>query len=83
MGEKLTESERITILMIRGFGDRQRSYDQVREVFNENFPDRNPISKDAVSLTVRRFSEHGTVQDSPRCGRPLLQLPQRRRRKYF
>lgn len=56
--------------MIRGFGDRQRSYDQVRFIFNETFLDRTPISKLTVERTIRRFSNTGSVKDNPRSGRP-------------
>ncbi|XP_046683411.1 chorion peroxidase-like [Homalodisca vitripennis] len=41
----LTETERINLLMMRGYGDRVRSYDEVVHLFNDTFPDRPPISK--------------------------------------
>ena len=67
---KLSEKERITLLMIRGFGDRQRSYNQVQLIFNETFNDRTPISKSTVERTIRRFSDTGSVRDNSRSGRP-------------
>lgn len=70
MAQKLTEKERITLLMIRGFGDRTRSYDEVQRVFNNFFHERPQISKSTVERTVRKFQEEGTVKDLPRTGRP-------------
>jgi len=34
---KLTERERITILMMNGYGPNQRSYEAVRNLFNQQF----------------------------------------------
>ncbi|XP_024869057.1 uncharacterized protein LOC112452865, partial [Temnothorax curvispinosus] len=66
----LTERERITILMMRGYGDRVRSFEQVATLFNDTYADREPISKSTVQKTVRRFEETGSVKDRPRSGRP-------------
>jgi len=70
---KLSERERISLLMIRGWGDRERSYDQVRLLFNETFRNGdglNHISKSTVERTIRRFVGQGTVKDLQKCGRP-------------
>jgi transposase len=67
---ELSEQERITLLMMRGYGDRIRSYEQVKHLFNETFPDRNPISKSAVKKTIKRFEETGSVKNRPKSGRP-------------
>jgi len=70
---KLSERERISLLMIRGWGDRERSYDQVRLFFNETFRNGdglNHISKSTVERTIRRFVGQGTVKDLQKCGRP-------------
>ncbi|KAK0156950.1 hypothetical protein PV328_012088 [Microctonus aethiopoides] len=70
---KLSEKERINILMIRGWGDRERSYDQVCTIFNEVYRTREGlprISKSAVEKTIRRFRDHGTVANLPKSGRP-------------
>lgn len=68
---KLSEQERITILMMRGWGDRERSYNQVRMLFNNTFRnDLDPVSKSTVERTVQRFTEHGIVKDLQRTGRP-------------
>lgn len=66
----LTEKERITILMMRGYGDRVRSFEQVATLFTDTYADREPISKSTVKKTVTRFEETGSVKDRPRSGRP-------------
>ncbi|EFN69196.1 hypothetical protein EAG_13720, partial [Camponotus floridanus] len=43
---------------------------EVVDLFNATYPDRNPISKSTVQKTVIRFHETGTVKDRPRSGRP-------------
>ena len=68
----LTESERITILMMRGYGDRVRTFEEVKNLFNDAFPNRNPISKATVLKTVRRFEETGNCRDRRRSGRPAV-----------
>lgn len=68
---KLNEKERITLLIIRGDQGRERSYEETRQIFNQRFPQRPPISKSVVEKTVKRFLETGSVQDRPRSGRPL------------
>lgn len=67
----LSEMERITVLMMRGYGDRVRSYEEVVHLFNDRFPDRPPISKSTVFKTVKRFEDTGSVKDRPRSGRSL------------
>ena len=45
---KLSERERVSVLMMRGWGVRVRSYDQVRLLFNRTFRNGeglNPVSK--------------------------------------
>ncbi|KAJ8946748.1 hypothetical protein NQ318_002578, partial [Aromia moschata] len=68
---RLSEIERIEILMIIGYGDRRRSFDQVVVIFNELHPDREPLSKSTVSKTLQRFHETGGVKDRPKSGRPV------------
>jgi len=70
---KLSLQERVTLLMMRGWGDRVRSYEEVRVLFNQTCrdgEDLNPISKSTVERTIRRFRDHGIVNDVPKCGRP-------------
>jgi transposase len=66
----LIEKERITILMMRGFGDKIRSYQEVVHLFNDTFDDRPPISKSTVYRTVDRFERTGSIKDEPKFERP-------------
>ena len=67
----LTERERIVILMMRGYGDRERSFRDVRNLFNIEFrADRQQISAATVQKTCQRFRDTGSVKDRPRSGRP-------------
>lgn len=69
---QLSERERITILMMIGYGDgHQRSYETVRTLFNQQFRvGQTPISKSTVRSTWERFDLHGTVRNLPKTGRP-------------
>jgi transposase len=70
---KLSEQERVSLLMMRGWGDRVRSYNEVRVLFNRTFRNGDglsPVSKSTVERTVRRFMDNGTVKDLERSGRP-------------
>ena len=58
--------------MMRGWGDRVRSYDQNRLLFNRTFRNGqglNPVSKSTIERTVRRFMNHGSIKDLQRTGR--------------
>lgn len=66
----LSEQERIEVLMLRGYGDRVRSYEEVAHLFNDLHPDHAPITKSTVYKTVIRFEETGSVKDRQRSGRP-------------
>src|SRR5215467_5317971 len=66
----LTNTERITILMMRGYGDKMRSHQDVANLFNDTYPNRDPISKVTVYRTVSRFERTGSVADERRSGRP-------------
>ena len=69
---KLSERERVSVLMMRGCGDRARSYDQVRFRFNRTFRNGeglSPVSKLTIERTVRRFMNHGSIKDLQRTGR--------------
>ena len=59
--------------MMRGWGDRVRSYDQVRFLFNRTFRNGeglNPVSKSTTERSVTRFVNHGSIKDLQRTGRP-------------
>lgn len=67
----LTERERITLLMMRGYEDRERSFRQVRDLFNIEFRvGRQQISAATVQKTYQRFQDTGSVKDRQRLGRP-------------
>lgn len=71
--QNLTEQERVSLLMMRGWRDRVRSYNEVRVLFNRTFRNGDglsPVSKSTVERTVRRFMDNGTVKDLERSGRP-------------
>ena len=70
---KLLERERVSVLMMHGWGDRVRSCDQVLLLFNRTFRNGeglNPVSKSTIESTVRRFINHGSIKDLQRTGRP-------------
>lgn len=67
---ELSEKDRITLLMMRGWGDQQRGYKTVTRLFNENFRnENNRISKSTVIRTIQRFEDLGSVKNRPRSGR--------------
>ena len=43
--------------MMSGYGDRVRTFEEVKNLFNDSFPNRNPISKATVLKTVRRDAD--------------------------
>lgn len=66
----LNERERITLLMMVGWGNNRRSHEEACHLFNDYFPERQPICRTTVGRTVQRFMETGSVSDRPRSGRP-------------
>jgi len=67
---ELSEKDRITLLMMRGWGDQQRGYKTVTRLFNENFRnENNRISKSTVIRTIQRFEDIGSVKSHSRSGR--------------
>jgi len=69
MAGKLSEREKITILMMRGWGDNKRSYSAVVRLFNDTYPNRR-INKSTVLKTIERFRETGNVKNCSKSGRP-------------
>jgi len=63
MAGKLSECERITILMMRGWDDNERSYSAVVLLFNDIYPNRR-INKSTVLKTIERFRETGSAKRS-------------------
>lgn len=67
---RLSERERISLLMMRGWGDLRRSLNDVTGLFNRTFRIGGiPLSKSTVSRTINRFETTGSVQDRPKPGR--------------
>src|SRR5215467_12306134 len=68
----LSEQERISLLMMRGWGDRLRSYTDVKNLFNYTFRNAdNGISRSTVHRTIRRFEQTGSAKNRPKPGRPI------------
>lgn len=68
---KLSETQRIEILIMIGCGDRIRTQHEVCQMFNAKYPD-TQISQSAVSRVERKFRESGHVRDLPKSGRPSI-----------
>ncbi|KAJ4426085.1 hypothetical protein ANN_26894 [Periplaneta americana] len=66
----LSKRERIQILMIIDYGNRQQSHRETANLFNGMHPDCNPIPHTTMTRIVRKFTETGNVKDLPRSGRP-------------
>jgi len=63
--------------MMRGWGDRQRSYSEVRLLFNETFRNEGEgISISTVSRIIRRFV--GTNKNRQKSERPRFQATEER-----
>lgn len=66
---QLSEKQRIEILMMYGYGDRKRTQEEVRLLFNNLYPD-TPITQSTVSKILKKFYATGTVANLPKSGRP-------------
>lgn len=66
---RLSERERIAVLMMVGYGDRLRTHEEACDVFNAKYPEKQ-ISTSTVSRLVAKYDESGSVADLPRSGRP-------------
>jgi len=69
---EFSEKDRITLLMMRGWGDQQRGYKTgyKTRLFNENFRnENNRISKSTVIRTIQRFKNIGSAKSRSRSGR--------------
>lgn len=69
--DRLSETERIEILMMVGYGDRKRSYKEVCMLFNQAHPNKN-INKSTVAKTLKRFNDTGNVKNRGKIGRPKV-----------
>ena len=69
--QHLTKRERITLLMIRGWGAAVQPYRTVINLFNETFrADRTGIAISTARNLVTKFEQTGTIDDMPKSGRP-------------
>jgi len=62
MAGELLERERVTILMMRGWGDNERSYSAVVRLFNDTYLNCR-INKSTVLKTIERFRKTGSVKN--------------------
>lgn len=69
---RLTEKERMEILIMLGTGDKTRTQQEVSEMFNNKYPHRERISKSAVSKIERKWRDTGSVKDLTGKGRPTI-----------
>lgn len=58
----LTETHRIEILMMIGYGNRQRTQNEVVGLFREKYPNLPPLSQSTVSKIEKKFRENGHVR---------------------
>src|SRR5579872_1371716 len=65
----LSETERIDILILRGYGDKQRSYQEVCDIYNNLHPDKQ-IKKNVVFRTVEGYRMTRSVKNRTRSRRP-------------
>lgn len=56
--------------MMIGCSDNVRTH-EVCIIFNDQHPERNPISRSKVTKTLQRFGTTGMVKNLPKSGRPL------------
>lgn len=69
---KLTETERIEILILIGCGDKTRTQKEVCTLFNNKYPNREPITQSTVSKIENKFRETGHVKDLPKGSRKQI-----------
>ncbi|KAF5294023.1 hypothetical protein FQA39_LY13577 [Lamprigera yunnana] len=68
---KLTEGDRIEILIILGYGDRRKTYQDTSVIFKANSSEKAaPIKKSVVQKTHAKWFKHRSVKDMRQSGRP-------------
>lgn len=67
---RLTETQRIEILIMLGCGEKTRTHNEVRIMFNNKYPNREPVSQSTISRIEAKWRETGTVKDLGKPGRP-------------
>ncbi|KAJ8942083.1 hypothetical protein NQ318_004108 [Aromia moschata] len=66
MVRRLSERERIEILIMIGYGDRARTQLEFCRLFNNKYPNREPITRSTVSKIAQKFLKLGHARDRPR-----------------
>jgi len=72
---QLSDRERISVLMMRGWGNLQRSYRDVREILNQTFRNNNnqaQVSLSTISRIIQRFTDIGSIVNRPIPCRPIV-----------
>jgi len=59
----LLKGKRISLLLMRGWDDQQKSSNEVRQLFSDTFRNENLISKSTVKQTIMSFEEIGNVKN--------------------
>lgn len=67
----LTETQRIEVLIMVGYGDRTRTQQEVCNLFNIKYPN-TPITQSTVSKIEKKFRETGHVKHVANAGRPKM-----------
>lgn len=62
----LTEAQKIEILIMRGCEDKQRTQQEVCDMFNLKYPNVDPITRSTVSKIASTFYNRGHVRSLPR-----------------
>lgn len=68
---KLNEAQRIDILRMIGYGDMQRTHEEVCYWFNRKYRNQT-ICQSTVCRIERKFLQLGHVRDPPRSSRPPI-----------
>jgi hypothetical protein len=66
----LNKPERIEILVMVRYGDRQRTHVEACALFHQEHPDKLPMTRSTLSKLVGKYTETGCVRDLPIQGRP-------------
>lgn len=70
----LTESHKIEILMMIGYGDRSRTQAEVVHLFRDKHPELPPINQGTISKIEAQYRELGHVRHVPRRRNPVIDV---------
>ncbi|KAJ8944647.1 hypothetical protein NQ318_004737 [Aromia moschata] len=77
MVRRLSERERIEILIMIDYGYRARTQLEFCRLFNNKYPNREPITRSTVSKIAQKFLKVGHARDQPRRLQENPHLPTR------